>query len=67
MAEQNAINNTAGFKEAVCIDAGRVYDSCSEIHWSLLTKVLQGDGNGERGRGRVIGRRQAVIADGFDD
>ena len=30
MAEQNAINNTAGFKEAVCIDAGRVYDSCSD-------------------------------------
>ena len=30
MAEQNVINGAAGFKEAVCIDAGRVYDSCSD-------------------------------------
>ena len=33
MAETKAFN-TAGshsnFKEAVCIDAGRIYDSCSE-------------------------------------
>ena len=30
MAEQNVTNGAAGFKEAVCIDAGRVYDSCSD-------------------------------------
>lgn len=34
MAESKAFSNTAGthsnFKEAVCIDAGRIYDSCSE-------------------------------------
>ena len=29
MAEQKT-NNAAAFKEAVCIDAGRVYDSCSD-------------------------------------
>lgn len=34
MAESKAFSNTAGthnnFKEAVCIDAGRIYDSCSD-------------------------------------
>ena len=30
MAEQNLNNGTACFKEAVCIDAGRIYDSCSD-------------------------------------
>lgn len=34
MAESKALNSTAtthgNFKEAVCIDAGRIYDSCSE-------------------------------------
>ena len=29
MAEQK-ISNATAFKEAVCIDAGRVYDSCSD-------------------------------------
>lgn len=29
---QNSCSN--GFKEAVCIDAGRIYDSCSERHLS---------------------------------
>ena len=38
MAEQNVINGAAGFKEAVCIDAGRVYDSCSEIHFTPLNQ-----------------------------
>lgn len=33
MAEQNLNNGTACFKEAVCIDAGRIYDSCSENHY----------------------------------
>lgn len=40
MAEQNINANAAGFKEAVCIDAGRVYDSCSEIHRSLFTRCV---------------------------
>lgn len=34
MAETRNTNNAASshsnFKEAVCIDAGRIYDSCSE-------------------------------------
>lgn len=30
MAEQNAASGSSAFKEAVCIDAGRVYDSCSD-------------------------------------
>lgn len=34
MAEQKLNSNAAGFKEAVCIDAGRVYDSCSDVHCS---------------------------------
>ncbi len=28
---------TAGFREAVCIDAGRVYDSCCEQHHTIYT------------------------------
>ena len=36
MAESKAFTNAAAthgnFKEAVCIDAGRIYDSCSEQH-----------------------------------
>ena len=39
MAEQNVTNGAAGFKEAVCIDAGRVYDSCSEIHYAPLNQA----------------------------
>lgn len=40
MAEQNVTNGAAGFKEAVCIDAGRVYDSCSELHYApLITSI----------------------------
>lgn len=36
MAEQKTTGGAA-FKEAVCIDAGRVYDSCSEMEYSSLT------------------------------
>ena len=36
MAEQK--NNSNAFKEAVCIDAGRIYDSCSEIDCSCYTQ-----------------------------
>lgn len=32
--ETTSSQNTGCFKEAVCIDAMRVYDSCSEIQWS---------------------------------
>lgn len=36
MAEQrNAPVNATGancFKEAVCIDAGRIFDSCTDVH-----------------------------------
>lgn len=35
MAEQKT-NTGAAFKEAVCIDAGRVYDSCSEMEYASL-------------------------------
>ena len=35
MAEQKTSGNA--FKEAVCIDAGRIYDSCSEIDYSRFT------------------------------
>ena len=27
----------ASFKEAVCVDAGRVYDSCCEQHKTICT------------------------------
>jgi hypothetical protein len=27
------VQNTGCFKEAVCIDSLRVYDSCSEMQW----------------------------------
>lgn len=37
MAEQKTNGNA--FKEAVCIDAGRIYDSCSEIDSSRLTYI----------------------------
>lgn len=36
MAEQKT-TGSSNFKEAVCIDAGRVYDSCSEMECSSLT------------------------------
>ncbi len=36
MAEQKTNAGTA-FKEAVCIDAGRVYDSCSEKDYTRCT------------------------------
>lgn len=36
MAEQKTNGNA--FKEAVCIDAGRIYDSCSETDCSPLTQ-----------------------------
>ena len=36
MAEQKTSGNA--FKEAVCIDAGRIYDSCSETDCSPLTQ-----------------------------
>lgn len=35
MAEQKTNGNA--FKEAVCIDAGRIYDSCSETDYSCYT------------------------------
>lgn len=31
---------SAVFKEAVCIDAGRVYDSCCERHHSICIYTL---------------------------
>lgn len=30
MADNNKYMQNVGCKEAVCVDAGRVYDSCSE-------------------------------------
>lgn len=35
MAEQKTNGNA--FKEAVCIDAGRIYDSCSETDCACYT------------------------------
>lgn len=68
MAEQNVTNGTAGFKEAVCIDAGRVYDSCSEIQYSLFTKVEEVDGDGEgSGGGNFMGGGSAVIGNVGND
>lgn len=32
MADSNCMTQPNGFKEAVCINAGRIYDSCSEVH-----------------------------------
>lgn len=32
MADNNRYASNNGCKEAVCVDAGRVYDSCSEEH-----------------------------------
>ncbi len=32
MADFNSSTTPSTFKEAVCIDAGRVYDSCCEQH-----------------------------------
>ncbi len=32
MADNNKYIHGGGCKEAVCVDAGRVYDSCSEKH-----------------------------------
>lgn len=34
---RNGCPTDADFSEAVCIDAGRVYDSCCEQHRSLYT------------------------------
>lgn len=33
-------NNSSCFKEAVCIDAYRVYDSCAEKHYSRYIPSL---------------------------
>lgn len=34
---RNGCPTDASFKEAVCIDAGRVYDSCCEQHLTIYT------------------------------
>lgn len=44
MAEQNLNNGTACFKEAVCIDAGRIYDSCSENHYPCYKSRSESSG-----------------------
>ena len=33
--EKSCPADDCGFKEAVCIDAGRVYDSCCEEHRTI--------------------------------
>lgn len=37
---KNGANQSSEFKEAVCIDGGRVYDSCCEQHQTIYISSL---------------------------
>lgn len=38
------VENKAAFKEAVCVDAMRIYDSCSEKEYASLRSIGLTDG-----------------------